>query len=218
MPWEVFDRAVRASSNVMLAEVGNEEMSGARVVVQTTNTGEIGTAAALEENGDHNLRQLRDALNAKAKEAEVLKQLLAQSEQEQSKRAAELSKLHAIVLQSQKSSEPFDDTFFRDKFNVLEAQIEHLVKRYFHGTAAMNGKQGWRELASIASAEDKDLFLRSEIARLVAQALFAPLHCCFGLKTQTDELFFRGFEGYMLKGLKGMHCQDIVQVQCIRGR
>jgi len=195
----------------MLAELGSdEEPSDARITTQTPNVNEGGTAEAPVPYVDHTISQLRDALNARARETETLKELLARSEQEQSKRAAELSKLHAIVLQSQKSSEPFDDTFFRDKFNVLQAQIEHFVKRYFHSTATMSGKPGWKELASIQGAEDKELFLRSEIATLVAQTLFDPLHCSFGLKTQTDELFFRGFEGYLWKGPKGIAYQDLV--------
>ena len=137
----------------------------------------------LAQAKDSTIERLEGALNAHTAEIQRLETNLDQCHEGLASKANELRKLHALVLQSQQSSEPPNNEDIRAKLNSLEGQIVNLMKKEFLKT---KGRTGWRDFDDIEALDDRDFFLQADIANTIAKLLFAPALKVFGLDSNLD--------------------------------
>lgn len=104
--------------------------------------------------------------------------------QDLSEKMQENRKLHAIIVQSQRESDPYDDQHFITEFRALETKVEHLVKKHFPATQA---KIEWKAYNDVKASDDRDFFLQAYVANEIARGFFSPDARLFGLDEKTEE-------------------------------
>ncbi|KAG7006536.1 hypothetical protein G7Y79_00014g037110 [Physcia stellaris] len=109
---------------------------------------------------------------------------LAQLEHELVEKKKELGKLHSMIVRSRPESDAFDDHHFTMAFGTLQANIQNTVKGHFDGTLARSELE---PLNSVTKPDDRDLFLQSYIAKLVAWGYFSQDAGVFGLERDAEE-------------------------------
>lgn len=120
---------------------------------------------------------------------------IAQLNRELIEKKQTLRQLHSIIARSRPESDAFDDHHFTMAFGTLQANIQNTVKAHFGATLA---KSTLEPLNSVTKPDDRDLYLQSYIAKLVARGYFSKDAGVFGLEPDAEQSQTR-FEAQLRK-------------------
>ena len=96
----------------------------------------------------------------------------------------ELQKLHTIIARSRSESDAFDDLHFTMAFGTLQANIQSTVLGHF---GAILVKSELEALNSVNKDDDRDLFLQSYLAELLAKGYISRDAGVFGLERDAED-------------------------------